>query len=298
MIAGAFPSSYTLPTTKYISAKGSPARIHSACTDSLRLEHPHWPLIWMLLLTQMSVGVNLVSVFLLLTHNSTPVPELVATASLTLIAGLATSIFHLGRPLKAWRTVLGWRRSWMSREILAFSVYAALATSFFCFPQNLSLALATVLAGVGCVFTSAMIYVDTRRPGWSAKSVLPAFFGTTALLGPTVGGAICSWFAPGLAPTLALIATIVRTVLFGWRFSTLAASRSTIFRLARGTRPATIGLFLISTLFSILAIFDYARQGLWWALIACVSTISAQALDRWIFFVGTPAPRMPGAFSP
>jgi DMSO reductase anchor subunit len=298
MIAGAFPSSYTLPTTKYVSAKSSPARIHSACTDSLRLEHPHWPLIWMLLLTQLSVGVNLVSSFLLLTNNSTIAPGLVVTASFTLIAGLVTSVFHLGRPLKAWRAFLGWRRSWMSREILAFSVYAALTTLFLFFPRNLPLALATVLMGLGCVFTSAMIYIDTRRPGWSAKSVLPAFFGTTALLGPTLSGAICGWFAPGLAPALAVTATIVRTALFGWRFSTLVASRSPIFRLARGTRPAAVGLFLVSTLFSILAISNYAEQAAWWGLFACVSTISAQVLERWIFFVGTPAPRMPGAFSP
>jgi formate dehydrogenase iron-sulfur subunit len=298
MIAGAFPSSYTLPTTKYISAKDSPSRIRSACTDSLRLEDPHWPLIWMLVLTQMSVGVNLVSSFLLLTNNSAPIPALLLSSNLTLIVGLITSVFHLGRPLKAWRAFLGWRRSWMSREILAFTVYATLTALFLFLPRNLALALVTVLAGLGCVFASAMIYVDTRRPGWSAKSVFPSFFGTTLLLGPTLGGAICGWFAPGLVPALATIATIVRTALFSWRFSTLIASRSPIFRLAPRTRPAAIGLFLVSTLFSVLAIFNYAQQGPWWGWIACVSTISGQVLDRWMFFVGTPAPRMPGAFSP
>jgi len=298
MIAGAFPSSYTLPTTKYISAKDSPSRIRSACTDSLRLEHPHWPLIWMLILTQMSVGIQLVSSVLLLSGHSTPVTELSIAAGITLIAGLITSVFHLGRPLKAWRAFLGWRRSWMSREILAFSVYAAFATSVLVSSRNLALTLATTVVGLCSVLTSAMIYIDTRRPGWSAKSVFPSFFGTTFLLGPTVGGAICGWFAPILAPALATVAIIVRTGLFSWRFSTLVASESPIFRLARGTRPAAIGLFLVSTLFSILAIFNYAQLGPWWGSIACISTITAQILDRWMFFVGTPAPRMPGAFSP
>ncbi len=296
MIAGAFPSSYTVPTTRYISAKNSPSRIRSACTDSLRLEHAHWPLIWMLVLTQTAVGLHLVSSILILTGK--PATEISLAAASALLVGLATSVFHLGRPLKAWRVFLGWRRSWMSREILAFSLYALCTTAVLVSPQSLFLTLATTAVGLASVFTSAMIYIDTKRPGWSPKSVIPAFFGTAFLLGPTLAGAISGLFAPILAPTLATAATVIRTGLFSWRFSTLVMSRSPIFRLARRSRPAMIALFLLSTVFSILAIFNYAELGCYCGLIAAISTISAQVLDRWIFFVGTPAPRMPGAFSP
>ena len=41
--------------------------------------------------------------------------------------GLACAVFHLGRPLGAWRFFLGLRTSWMSREILAFGVFARTA---------------------------------------------------------------------------------------------------------------------------------------------------------------------------
>jgi len=296
MIAGAFPASYTIPTTKYVSAKLSPSRIRSACTDSLRLEHPHWPLIWMLVLTQMSVGLHLASSILLLTGK--PADELSRAATIALAAGLVTSVFHLGRPLKAWRVFLGWRRSWMSREILAFSVYALFATSVLAAPRNLALTLATTVVGLASVFTSAMIYVDTKRPGWRPREVFPNFFGTALLLGSTVGNAICGWIAPIIAPALATASTIIRTGLFSWRFYTLVNSKSAVFRLARRTRPATIALFQVSTLFSILAIFNFAQLAAWWGSIAGISTVSAQVLDRWMFFVDTPAPRMPGAFSP
>jgi len=35
-----------------------------------------------------------------------------------LMAGLASSFFHLGRPERAWRTASQWRTSWMSREVI------------------------------------------------------------------------------------------------------------------------------------------------------------------------------------
>jgi len=46
-----------------------------------------------------------------------------------LVAGLASSFFHLGRPERAWRSAARWRTSWMSREVIvlpAFMVSVAL----------------------------------------------------------------------------------------------------------------------------------------------------------------------------
>jgi len=39
------------------------------------------------------------------------------------VIGLNCAILHLGRPLYAFRAILGFRTSWMSREIVAFSAY-------------------------------------------------------------------------------------------------------------------------------------------------------------------------------
>ncbi|UCC25639.1 MAG: dimethyl sulfoxide reductase anchor subunit [Gemmatimonadales bacterium] len=46
-------------------------------------------------------------------------------------AGLAVtaSTLHLGRPERAWRAMLGWRTSWLSREILLFGAFAASGTA-------------------------------------------------------------------------------------------------------------------------------------------------------------------------
>ena len=34
-----------------------------------------------------------------------------------------TGALHLGQPLKAWRSFLGWRKSWFSREVIVFGAF-------------------------------------------------------------------------------------------------------------------------------------------------------------------------------
>jgi DMSO reductase anchor subunit len=47
-------------------------------------------------------------------------------AEVLLVAGLAASFMHLGRKTRAWRAVLMWRTSWMSREVIVLPGFIAL----------------------------------------------------------------------------------------------------------------------------------------------------------------------------
>ena len=47
-------------------------------------------------------------------------------ATVMLIAGLIASFGHLGRPERAWRAVLMWRTSWLSREVIVLPAFIAL----------------------------------------------------------------------------------------------------------------------------------------------------------------------------
>jgi DMSO reductase anchor subunit len=47
-------------------------------------------------------------------------------AEVLLVAGLAASFLHLGRKMRAWRAVLMWRTSWMSREVIVLPAFIAL----------------------------------------------------------------------------------------------------------------------------------------------------------------------------
>ena len=130
---------------------------------SISPEHPHWPLILMLVLTQLSVGAFTIGCIL----EATIAPDLEALfrplhATNALILGLlalAASTCHLGRPLYAFRGILGWRHSWLSREILFFGLFAGLAV-----PYAIACWIASVVGTAGhCVGTVRHTASDHRR---------------------------------------------------------------------------------------------------------------------------------------
>ncbi len=221
LLPGAFDSSYTKPTTVFTTRRSIPAIARPGDERALRLVHAHWPLIGMLVLTQLAAGIYLAAGGpgdLAMCRCSRPCKAPLAVAAfLILNLGLAVSVLHLGRPLGAWRAFLGLRTSWMSREIFAFSFFAASAAGFhrrepvglrgrIIFPELHSLemfgnpahlaapfAIATAALGVAGVFCSAMIYVDTRRAFWSRELTFTKFFGTTFLLGAAGVVALLAW---------------------------------------------------------------------------------------------------------
>ncbi len=143
-------------------------------------------------------------------------PVLALTALLIGFLALAISSLHLGRPLGAWRAFLGLRRSWLSREIVLFGLFAGMAAlhtgalwfpSFTPVPLQIALGCATVVSGWLGVFSSAMLYHDTRREFWRLRWSGGKFLGTAALLGAATALpiALCAGGSPRLITTLAVI---------------------------------------------------------------------------------------------
>src|SRR6266850_1787378 len=157
-LPGAFESSYAKPSTLYTSRKPQPGNSRPVDAQVLRLEPAHWPLVWMLVLTQTAAGMLLVSwLTALLAPQSFAIGRgaLAICAFVLLQLGLAASIFHLGRPLGAWRAFLGFRHSWMSREIVAFGLLAIASGVFVISALSgriaaASQALAGIAALLGC----------------------------------------------------------------------------------------------------------------------------------------------------
>jgi hypothetical protein len=93
-----------------------------------------------------------------------PVPFFVVGA----LAMLA-SVVHLGRPLGAWRAMLNFRRSWVSREIVLFSAFFATACLVgFLRPPPPAVGWLAVVFGFAALFSVDMVY---RIPG----QAVPAF---------------------------------------------------------------------------------------------------------------------------
>jgi formate dehydrogenase iron-sulfur subunit len=322
IIPGAFDSNYTKPTTRYSSSKRIPENSEPADAHALRLEHAHWPLIIMLLLSQMAAGIFAVVAAVAALGGATFRPYMAPLAAfgfLALHGGLAASIFHLGRPLGAWRFFLGLRRSWMSREILAFGLFAgaAFVATVLCWilpdsplaPAGLAGA-ATV--GLLAVFTSVMIYADTRRALWAFPLTAIRFYGATILLGAATVAAGLNWLelfgAANFGSSFriaALFAMAVHGLLVGWEIwgaagalrepsSCIHRSERTISLLLPWLRPAGAALFVLATCFSVVAIVAGGLISVIGITMALAATLGSRVLERFSFFSAVTAPRMPG----
>ncbi len=114
-----------------------------------------------------------------------------------LALGLAASLMHLGNPVNAVKTVLNVGSSWLSREILFGTTFAAVGV-VFAFMQWRKLgsmavrnlvAWVAALIGVGLVGMMAMIYMIPTRPSWNIVTTPLSFYTTALLLGVVAMGA-------------------------------------------------------------------------------------------------------------
>ena len=196
LVPGAADSGYTKPTTRYLRQTPLPAGLETPPERSIRREHAHLPLVAMLCLTQWSLGCFVVFLIQNLrtggsasaSNELTAASSLTVTGVFTLLAGIGASLSHLGRPFQAWKTFLGFRTSWLSREIVMFGVYASAClvwnVSFLraalsgVSPPLITLMLTTlVVLGAVAVYCSIMVYVDTRRAFWRWALTAPKFAG-------------------------------------------------------------------------------------------------------------------------
>jgi DMSO reductase anchor subunit len=153
-------------------------------------------------------------------------PTLLFTAGAAVVlllsgCGLVAAVFHLGRPLRAWRAMAMWRTSWLSREVIVLPGYMAVAALWgashlmgWPAPQAGAVAggVAAALALLLYVCTG-MIYGAVKAIRAWATPLTPLNF---ALIGAASGAllatALASALAPHLVPGLAT-ATVAITLL-------------------------------------------------------------------------------------
>lgn len=312
MLPGAFDSSYTKPSTNYKSAKPIPAGTRAADGNTLRLDHAHWPLIVMLVLSQLSAGA-LVALAVLGWCDGALFAKLAKGLTVAafgiLNVGLVASVFHLGRPMGAWRFFLGLRTSWMSREILLFSIFAgassAAAGASWFFP-GLALPAVTGAAVVGllAVFTSVMIYVDTHRAFWSFSLTMTRFYGSALALGAAavaIGAAVAG--SSGGTQISAGAIVVLLLAMFAVEEGVLRNARldrdHPLHRPARtiqGLLPRIsaasglmVGIALVFLFLSILGLAPVVQSGL-----AFAALLGFVVTQRYIFFTAVCGSKMPG----
>ncbi len=183
--------SITKPTTRYTLPdipEGS--EIKPADEHILKPAHPEFPLVFMTVLTQMSLGGFMALLFgeaLSFFGFNLPSPNfwMVLAVLLPTAIGLPLSALHLGRPGLAITAMKNIKTSWLSREALALGLYSGALTLlviFYYFDAPHWLKLITMipiaLIGVYGIYAQSMIYRVPARPAWDRKSTTLRFFGT------------------------------------------------------------------------------------------------------------------------
>jgi DMSO reductase anchor subunit/ferredoxin len=253
---------------------------------------PHWPLVVMTVLTQLSVGA-FATIWLL--HLLGAPTRLGAAALTSLLVGtlaLAASTLHLGRPAFAYRAIRMWKRSWLSREVLLFTAFSAVACLYSVVlwmgvPGGSLIGALTVVLGLGGVTASAYIYRVPSRPAWNTPFTLIQFTLTAATLGPLLAAAVGAGDARWLAVAAATMAG-AELVVLALRFFRLSASDGVELQASARLLSTTLAsrLLLRGVLLVLGAIavplFTVHPVAQWLSL---ALALGGETLGRYLFFV-------------
>jgi formate dehydrogenase iron-sulfur subunit len=337
-LPGAPDPQFTLPTTTFVTQRVFPRNLVPGDYYTPKQEHAHWSLIVMLVLTQLSVGAFAVEFWLTsqatwwLGGSAVPLVSLgevpAVTALLLGLVALGAATLHLGRPHLAYRAVIGLTHSWLSREIVAFGLFAKCAalyatagwwgpwmTADWATSVRPGLGLAVVATGLAGVFCSVMIYDYTQRPFWNGVDTAAKFLGTTLLLGAAT--VLLTLAASGglneQGPLLARVLCLTMFAKLGWELKillrqfdrTLSPQRRSAQLLTVALRPVLLARIVLGIVGGLL---------LPWGLLSSdLSTVSAGVIvvcwlswllllageiaERYLFFAAVVANRMPGGLS-
>ncbi len=283
----------SLSTTRLTLPATLPLNTKKVNVYRVRPEEPHWPLIAMTVLTQLSVGALSAIWLMSLTYGAN---ALRFPALLSLVVGmvaLGASTLHLGRPIYAYRALKMWRRSWLSREVLLFSIFSGISCLYagnmwMHLPGSALLGACTAISGFSGVFASAQLYRVPARPAWNSLHTTAEFFFTTLLLGPLFVQAM-----PGNKNEWLLrifIVTISSTALFSLIWRILRLTRSAEFELkATGrllcTTLAPLLLMRIGLLMAAGVAMPLVAQQWPFRLAALLLAMAAEITGRYLFFV-------------
>ncbi len=282
----------SLSTTRVTMPSKLPPNARPLDLTHVRPAEPHWPLVVMTVLTQLSVGAFL-AIWALQLSGRVERLGLAALASL-MIGGLAlsASTLHLGRPIHAYRAIRMWRRSWLSREVLLFSAFSGVASAYagvlwLGLGGGAIVGALTVLFGLAGVTASACIYRVASRPAWNSWMTLMQFGATAGVLGSLFAAAIGAGDRAGLAPAIVACA-LAQGVLLAVSFLRLIASDAVELRgTARllSTSLASHVMLRAALLTAGGIVIPLVASTAAWYAAALALGLGSEILGRWLFFV-------------
>ena len=172
--------------------------------------------------------------------------QALSVAEVLLLAGLASSFLHLGHKLRAWRAVLMWRTSWMSREVIVLPAFIGLVGLWWVTlflgtsaPWVQALPVLVLLGTFALWYCTAMIYACLRFiQEWAHGLTIVNF----TLIGLASGMVLACALAALAGETLLLahygLPTLVLTLL-AWSTRRMSLRRNATLKPASTLQSAT-----------------------------------------------------------
>jgi formate dehydrogenase iron-sulfur subunit len=269
-------------TTRITLPESLPPDLGRVDTQRIEMETPHWPLVFMLVLTQLAAGA-LAGQWLSGGGQGAYVAVGIAMLS------LAASTLHLGRPIHAWRALRNLKRSWLSREVLFLGLFA-LAGAVYAFAPSLPVAFSMTLSAAVGIYCSARLYMVPARPAWNHSYTLAEFFATALLLGPALLLALGGG-NEGLR-TAWLIGIGLQMLTQAMKFLWLARSEEWELRAASLLLSGRLRRILLARM--ALLMFGALTP---FPVLAFALGLASELMGRWLFFVSVVPRNMAAAFT-
>lgn len=180
------------------------------------------------------IAVVLAVVTLLGQAPASAMPEMLWVATAMSVAALTASFFHLGHPLRAWRAVLMWRTSWMSREVIVLPAFIVIVGTWALLStiaptQNDAIRLLAWLSIVGAFvlwYCTAMIYACIKFIQEWAHPLTIVNYTTLGLASGLVMSGVMAALAGQSGFATSLGAWAVASIALAWFTRTLSLRRN------------------------------------------------------------------------
>jgi anaerobic dimethyl sulfoxide reductase subunit C (anchor subunit) len=230
-----------------------------------------WPLAVFTVALQLACGLALAGVLLEQDPRASEdegVRRLGISVFPVVLLGLLASLFHLGRPLSALRSLTNLPGSWISIEVLLTGLFAGAALlsgrAWWLRRRRgrLALAVTAAILGLAAVVASSLIYLMPAQPAWNSAWVPISFVGTSLLLGGVIP--LCA----GIRDAGEGVNRTLRTATVAGGVALLAAAVWMLARLARPSSDPYSTARLSRALDLVLA-----DHGLWFALYLLLASV-------------------------
>lgn len=212
-----------------------------------------------------------------------------AVIGVSLGMSVLASFAHLGTKRNAWRVVANLRKSWLSREVLFLSLFAAswLITAFHNLTRygvSYELSAVTSILGIGLIYSMSQVYRLPAAPGWNSWRTNASFLISALVLGISA-----------MTPLLAFESSVTGIPVPMSQWTTIGGSILVLLlaqliimhtqSFSTKLQQARVALILAGIMISAIGLFQLYWHMTWVGSVVFLLVAGEECVGRWLFYM-------------